>query len=63
MMTLIRFIGTVLRNKGVKEIHQIRDPERFYQLYWEFDKTNKVELLTEQQWKALDKKYSRPTSN
>lgn len=63
MMTLVRYVGTVLRNKGVKEMHQIRDPRKFYQLWWEFDKSKEAEILTEKQWKALDRKYSRPASN
>lgn len=62
-MVLMRHIGLIIRNRGVKQMHHINDPKRFYPLWWEFDKTNEVEILTEDQWKALDKKYSRPTSN
>ncbi len=62
-MLLMRHVGTVLRNKGVKEMHQIRDPRKFYQLWWEYDKTEKAQVLTPQEWKSLDKKYSRPARN
>ncbi len=62
-MLLMRYVGTVLRNKGVKDIHQIKDPRKFYQLWWEYDKSKSVKLLTDEEWKRLDKKYSRPARN
>ncbi len=54
---LHRYIGAVLRNKGLKESHQIRDPRRFYTFPWEQQK--KVKILTSQEWQELDKKYNR----
>lgn len=57
LMNVIRYFGTVLRNKGLKEKDQVRDPRRLYPFYWEADKSKEV---TVPDWKSLDKKYSRP---
>ena len=51
---LLRFVGLVLRNKGLKEGSQIRDPRRFYPLWWEQSTAKPVK---KEEWKKLDKKY------
>ncbi len=53
-MNLLRYIGTVLRNKGMKEGHQIRDPKRFYPLWYEKDDIKPVK-----DWRKLDNKYKK----
>lgn len=55
-MYLDRFIGTILRNKGLKPSDQITDPRKFYRFTWEKQKT--VTIPTKTDWAALDKKYS-----
>jgi len=57
-MNLQRHIGTVLRNKGLKESAQYRDSRRLYRLSWEQPK--EVHFPTEDEWKVLDKRYTRP---
>ena len=53
-MDLIRYVGLVLRNKGLKEGFQVRDPRRFYPFWFE---KNTVKPVDGSQWKKLDKKY------
>lgn len=52
-MALQRHIGTVLRNKGLKEGHQIKDSRKFYPFWFEQDK----EVKPVKSWKKLDEKY------
>ncbi len=56
-MQLIRLIGVVLRNKGLKKTAQIKDVKRFWRFPWEFVKN--VKIPTKAEWKQLDKKYNR----
>ncbi len=52
LMDLVRYVGLVLRNKGIKEAHQIRDLRKFYPFWWEAKEAKPVK-----DWKKLDKKY------
>ncbi len=54
-MHLIRKIGVVLRNKGMKKSDQIMNMKKFWQFPWEKD--DEVKIPTQAGWKALDKKY------
>ncbi len=57
VMELQRFIGTVMRNKGLKQNHQLRDPRKFYTFPW--DEKKDVHIPTREEWKKLDQKYKR----
>jgi len=56
-MQLVRYTGTILRNKGLKESKQIKDVKKFWRFPWEVTKTVKIPSKTG--WKQLDKKYIR----
>lgn len=51
---LVRYVGAVLRNKGVKQKDQVRDVHRFFELFW--DKKKEVDIPN---WKEIDRKYGR----
>ncbi len=59
LMNLNRFVGVVLRNKGLKMGDQIRRPENFYRFYWE--ELKPIEKPTQEEWAAMDRKYAKPT--
>jgi hypothetical protein len=56
-MYLNRYIGTVLRNKGLKRSGMISDEKRFWKFSWEF--ANTVKIPTKAEWKKLDRKYNK----
>lgn len=57
-MNLQRYIGVILRNKGLKQNHQYRNVKKFYKFWWEEDLIAKIPNSNE--WKQLDKRYIRP---
>ncbi len=54
-MYLLRYIGVILRNKGLKMSDQIMSVKKFWQFPWEQDE--EVKVLSKQDWQALDRKY------
>lgn len=58
LLGLLRNIGVIIRNKGVKQHQQIRDPKRFYR--FSFEKPKQVEKPTPEMWEKMDKRYIRP---
>lgn len=57
-MKLQRHIGVVLRNKGLKKSAQFRDARKMYRFWWE--QAKEVHIPTKEEWKKLDKRYTRP---
>ena len=52
-LDLLRLHAIIQRNKGVKEQHQVKRIQKFYEFPWE--RTNKKIDIPD--WEALDKKY------
>ena len=64
LMALVRYVGVIVRNKGLKTVDQIRDVQRFYPFWWELQDKPEVEILTDEDWHRLDRKYcQKPAAN
>jgi hypothetical protein len=57
LLYLTRYIGLIIRNKSLARKDQLLNLNKFYR-FW-FDKPVKVDVPTQADWKALDKKYIR----
>ena len=54
-LDLIRYHAVIQRNKGLKDIHQIKQVRKFYEFPWERTPKQEIEIPD---WNTLDSKYT-----
>ena len=52
---MLRYSLVILINKGVKDVHQIKNVRKFFPLFWDGEE-KQVEIPD---WNALDRKYCK----
>ena len=53
-LDLLRHHAVIQRNKGLQDRHQVKRSQKFYELPWERNSKQEVEIPD---WKTLDDKY------